>query len=110
MPRLPRKGSEPDETPTDDPIVETHPSTDDVEAAAPAEEKPKRARRTTKAAEPEPVAEAPVEEAPAAEQTRTPIQNPADKIAASQTSRVSVVNESRPAGEDDDEYQWHTGL
>src|SRR3954454_11557143 len=114
MPRLPRRGSEPDDTPTEDPIVETHPSTDDVEAAT-EPEKPKRARRAAapKAAEPAP-APAPAAEEPAAEEPQA-VEEPhaapktiMESIEASR--RVSVVNESRPPGAEDDEYQWHTGL
>ena len=69
MPRLPRRGDEPNdestETPGDEPVVETHPSAEDVEAAEPktvadleaevaaAEEKPKRAPRRKKTEETE---------------------------------------------------------
>jgi phospholipid/cholesterol/gamma-HCH transport system ATP-binding protein len=82
---------------TEEPTAEEEAAEADTGADAPADAEPE----VVEAAEPEPVAAAP--------QGRGPIQTPADKIAASQDSRVSVVNESR-SGDDDDEYQWHTGL
>src|SRR4051812_9998027 len=129
MPRLPRKDSEEsgDEnttTPGDESVVETHPSAEDVQAAEPktvadleaevARDKP-QAQSTSQqeAADEEPAeadtgTDAPGDAEPVA-QKRTAIQTPAEMIAASQDSHVSVVDESKPAGKDDDEYQWHTG-
>src|SRR4051812_26195336 len=42
------------------------------------------------------------------ETTESPGSSPAERDAAAAESRVSVVNESEP-GEQDEEYQWHTG-
>src|SRR3954470_16387713 len=135
MPRLPRKGSEDEPTdentttPGDEPVVETHPSADEVKASEPktvadleaevAESKggtnaqPGAAERNRGADAPAEPPSEPAEAAAPAAGGHNPIQTPLDKIEASRgETRVSVVNESDPrhkGGDDDDEYRWHTG-
>src|SRR3954447_14231843 len=92
MPRLPRKGSddEPGDdmtTPGDEPIVETHPSAEDVQAAEPktvadleAEVAAKSGDADAETAVAEPTA---AEEPAPAAQGQGAIETPLDKIAAS---------------------------
>src|SRR3954451_17641561 len=136
MPRLPRKGPEDEPTdentttPGDEPVVETHPSADEVKASEPktvadleaevaeskggANAQPEAAEADSGADAPAEAASEPAEAAAPAAGGHNPIQTPLDKIEASRgETRVSVVNESDPrhkGGDDDDEYEWHTGL
>jgi len=86
MPRIPRKGSEPDDRAD---IVE------DDGSAMTTETEDVRAEEAPEAA-------APPDEAPRSAA--------AERDEAAAQRRVSVVNESAPTGEEeDDEFQWHTG-
>ncbi|MCW2966499.1 MAG: transporter ATP-binding protein [Solirubrobacteraceae bacterium] len=105
MPRIPRKGQEPDEPNETTPQEPVGAEDSTTEHAVPS-------------TIPEPVIDQPVaaepseEDAPLDVPTTTPTRSAAaERDAAAQQSRVSVVNESAPGERDpeDEEYQYHTG-
>ena len=125
MPRLPRRGSEPDDTPTGDEPVGAEPATEQgavpshvpppvdesVRADEPAYADDPRTE-DTRVAEPTEAVSAADDDAPETGTIRTPAEQIEDSRGSEQPSRVSVVNESAPSkgSGDDDEYEWHTGL
>jgi len=94
LPRIPRRGGTPDDEPkkepqiSDDWMAEDAPVVDEEPAAV------------------EPTVEAPHQTVAERVAAASPSAQPTQPMA--QPARVKVVNE--PAGPNDDEYQWHTGL